>query len=84
MEKFYGCDPGNGGNIDGGNFRPQGGRGGNGPVVILENTVLTYPERMEPVTECNCCEYYRRGECSLSGLSMTPDDYCSKAVRAEA
>lgn len=39
---------------------------------------------MEAVTECNFCEYYRRGECSLSGLDMTPDDYCSKAVRAEA
>lgn len=41
-------------------------------------------DRYELITECNCCEYYRRGECSLSGLDMTPDDYCSKAVRAEA
>ena len=40
--------------------------------------------RYEIVTECNFCEAYRRGECSWSGLPMAPDDYCSKAVRAEA
>lgn len=51
---------------------------------IFENIEPKYMERVEPVTECNSCDYYRRGECGLSGLDMTPDDYCSKAVRAEA
>lgn len=67
------------------------GRGGSGehdgPVTIIENTaahVDTDNARQEYVTECNSCSYYNRGECSLSGLDMTPDDYCSKAVPAEA
>lgn len=56
-------------------------------IAIIENMEAyeeTDLDRAEIVTECNCCEYYRRGECSLSGLEMTPDDFCSKAVRAEA
>lgn len=51
---------------------------------IFENITEQITERLEPVIECNFCEAYRRGECSLSGLAMTPDDYCSKAVKAEA
>lgn len=67
------------------------GRGGSGehdgPVTIIENTaahVDTEDARMEAVTECNSCSYYNRGECGRTGLAMTPDDYCSKAVPAEA
>ena len=44
----------------------------------------TEDARMEAVTECNSCSYYNRGECGRTGLAMTPDDYCSKAVPAEA
>lgn len=51
---------------------------------IFENVTEQPTERLEAVTECNECEYYRRGECGLSGLAMAPDDYCSKAVKAEA
>ena len=51
---------------------------------IFENVAEQATERLEAVTECNECEYYRRGECSLSGLPMHPEDYCSKAVKAEA
>ena len=51
---------------------------------IFENITEQATERLEPVTECNECECYRRGECGLSGLPMAPDDYCSKAVKAEA
>lgn len=56
------------------------------PDTIYENVTPNKADtdRYELITECNCCEYYRRGECSLSGLVMTPDDYCSKAVKAEA
>ena len=56
------------------------------PDTIYEKitTYISDTDRYEPITECNSCEYYRRGECSLSGLEMAPDDYCSKAVRAEA
>lgn len=67
------------------------GSGGGGwhesPVMVMENTaahVDTEDARMEAVTECNSCSYYNRGECGRSGLAMTPDDYCSKAVPAEA
>ena len=66
-------------------WTPAGGGGGRGPVTIFEAPRMdTEDARMEAVPECNSCEYYRRGECGLSGLSVTPDDYCSKAVRAEA
>lgn len=76
---------GRGGNDSTERWTPAGGGGGSGPVTIFEAPRTdTEDARMEPVTECNSCEYYRRGECSLSGLDMTPDDYCSKAVRAEA
>lgn len=32
---------------------------------------------------CNECGFYNRGECSRTGEPMHPEDYCSKAVRAE-
>lgn len=52
---------------------------------IMENTEgRPDPARVEIVTECNSCDYYRRGECGLSGLITTPDDYCSMAIPAEA
>ena len=54
---------------------------------IMENvdgTARPDPARVEIVTECNSCTYYNRGECGRCGLEMTPDDYCSKAVPAEA
>ena len=55
--------------------------------VIIENE-RTYEDRdtdrLEYVTECNACEYYRRGECGRTGLAQRPDDYCSDAVKAEA
>lgn len=69
-------------------WHPGGGGGGcHGPVTIIENTtayVDTDTARREYVTECNACSYYNRGECGRTGLAMTPDDYCSKAVPAEA
>ncbi len=62
-----------------------GGGGGRGPVAIFEAPLVdTDNARMEYVTECNACSYYNRGECGRTGLAMTPDDYCSKAVPAEA
>lgn len=52
---------------------------------IMENEHTEHDtSRVEIVTECNCCEFYRRGECGRTGLEMTPDDYCSRAVPAEA
>ena len=84
------CGPpyaGRGGNNSADELTPTGGGGGTGPVTIIENTaahVDTEDARMEAVTECNSCSYYNRGECGRSGLAMTPDDYCSKAVPAEA
>lgn len=32
---------------------------------------------------CNECGFYNRGECGRTGLESHPDDYCSRAVRAE-
>lgn len=78
---------GRGGNDSTDEWTPAGGGGGRGPVTIIENTAAHVdPEdaRMEAVTECNSCSYYNRGECGRTGLAMTPDDYCSKAVPAEA
>lgn len=64
---------------------PAGGGGAHGPVTIFEAPRMdTEDARMEAVTECNSCSYYNRGECGRTGLAMTPDDYCSKAVPAEA
>ena len=67
------------------------GRGGSGehdgPVTIIENTaahVDTDNARQEYVTECNACSYYNRGECGRTGLESHPDDFCSRAVPAEA
>lgn len=37
----------------------------------------------EYVTECDGCSYYNRGECSRTGESMHPEDYCSKAAKAD-
>ena len=37
----------------------------------------------EYVTECDGCSYYNRGECSRTGEPMHPEDYCSKAVKAD-
>lgn len=78
---------GRGGNDSTDEWTPAGGGGCRGPVTIIENTaahVDTEDARMEAVTECNSCSYYNRGECGRTGLAMTPDDYCSKAVPAEA
>lgn len=78
---------GRGGNDSMDEWTPAGGGGSRGPVTIIENAaahVDTEDARMEAVTECNSCSYYNRGECGRTGLSMTPDDYCSKAVPAEA
>ena len=58
---------------------------GDGPVAIYEAPRMdTEDARMEAVTECNSCSYYNRGDCGRTGLAMTPDDYCSNAVPAEA
>ena len=35
------------------------------------------------ITICNECALYNRGECCWTGMPMTPDDYCSRAVKAE-
>lgn len=81
------CGPlyaGRGGSDSTERWTPAGG-GGRGPVTIFEAPRMdTEDARMEAVTECNSCSYYNRGECGRSGLAMTPDDYCSRAVPAEA
>lgn len=96
MKKFIGNTYGNtytpldagAGFADGPLYAGRGGSGEHdGPVTIIENTaahVDTDNARQEYVTECNSCSYYNRGECGRTGLAMTPDDYCSKAVPAEA
>lgn len=78
---------GRGGNDSTSDYTPGGGGGGTGPVTIIENTaahVDTEDARMEAVTECNSCSYYNRGECGRTGLESHPDDFCSRAVPAEA
>lgn len=96
MKKFIGNTYGNtytpmdaGAEFDNGPLYAGCGGSGehDGPVTIIENTaahVDTEDARMEAVTECNSCSYYNRGECGRTGQAMTPDDYCSKAVPAEA
>lgn len=74
-----------GGRTLSGELTEEGGGGGRGPVAIFEAPLVnTDNARQEYVTECNSCSYYNRGECGRTGLAMTPDDYCSKAVPAEA
>lgn len=66
-------------------WTPAGGGGGRGPVTIFEAPRMdTEDARMEAVTECNACSYYNRGECGRTGLESHPDDFCSRAVPAEA
>lgn len=76
---------GRGGNDSTDEWTPAGGGGGRGPVTIFEAPLVdTDNARQEYVTECNSCSYYNRGECGRTGLAMTPDDFCSRAVPAEA
>lgn len=78
MKKFLGNHYGN-------EYTPLDAGAETGPVTIFEAPRMdTEDARMEAVTECNSCSYYNRGECGRTGLAMTPDDYCSKAVPAEA
>lgn len=35
------------------------------------------------IVTCNECQSYNRGECCWTGEPMHPDDFCSRAVRAE-
>lgn len=35
------------------------------------------------IVTCNECRIYSRGECGMTGIPMHPDDFCSKAVKAE-
>jgi hypothetical protein len=85
--KFCGYEPpyaGRGGNNTD-EWTPAGGGGGTGPVTIFEVPRKdTEDARMEYVTECNACSYYNRGECGRTGLESHPDDFCSRAVPAEA
>ena len=85
--KFCGYEPpyaGRGGNNTD-EWMPAGGGGGIGPVTIFEAPLVdTDNARQEYVTECNSCSYYNRGECGRTGLESHPDDFCSRAVTAEA
>lgn len=85
--KFCGYEPpyaGRGGNNTD-EWTPAGGGGGTGPVTIFEAPLVdTDNARQEYVTECNTCTYYNRGECGRTGLESHPDDFCSRAVPAEA
>ena len=76
---------GGGGRTLSGELTEEGGGGGRGPVTIFEAPRMdTEDARMEAVTECNSCSYYNRGECGRTGLESHPDDFCSRAVPAEA
>ena len=50
---------------------------------VVVRTAAGTDQKSVQVTECNSCSYYNRGECGMSGLPMHPEDFCSRAVKAE-
>lgn len=52
-------------------------------VCVARKAMDKQDQNLIRVTVCNECCMYNRGECCWTGMPMHPDDYCSKAVKAE-